>query len=87
LNNKWGETTQLSQISKDDEKPLWTLQANGIVLHKPELIQKAEVFDIVGKKLLECQLPESNIDFRFGKSILYILKLTTRSGKVYTDKL
>lgn len=87
LNNKWGDTTQSPQITSDNEKPLWKMQANGIVLQNPEHIQKAEVFDIFGKKLLESKQPESKIAFHFGKSELYILKITTRSGKIYTDKI
>jgi len=87
LNNKWGETTQAPQISQENEKPLWSLQANGIVLQNPEHIQKAEVFDIFGRKLLESKQPESKIAFHFGKSELYILKITTQSGKIYTDKI
>lgn len=87
LNNKWGDTTQSPQITSDNEKPLWKMQANGIAFINPEKINKAELFDIFGRKILESAQPESLIEFSFAKSELYILKITTRNGDIYTDKI
>ena len=63
------------------------MQANGIAFINPEKINKAELFDIFGRKILESAQPESLIEFSFAKSELYILKITTRNGDIYTDKI
>lgn len=87
LNNTWGETTKNHLVSFDSEKPLWTMHQNNIMIDKPEKIQKLEIFDLVGRKILEITNPTQILSTNFKTSKICILKFTMQSGNIYSDKM
>lgn len=87
LNNKWGETTKIVENKLDNKKPLWRIQQNEILLQNADDILKLEIYDIFGRKILDKINPESSVTFNFVSSQVYVLKITIKSGSVYTEKI